>query len=89
MTQNNERWTAPTGRPPVPSPQQEARADALFHGLAPAIGVDAAMRLTGRLVRLQALIREAEESASRFTANPSLQVRSLGRIDNLLEERAR
>jgi hypothetical protein len=75
--------------PSVPSPQREDRANALFHSLAPVVGVDAARRLTDRLGRLQALVREAEDDAIRLTANHCLQVESLGRIDPLLEERAR
>ncbi len=59
-------------------------SQSVFHAMAPAIGVDAAMRLTDRLVRLQALL---EEEAIRLTA--SLQVQSSGRIDNHLQERAR
>jgi len=59
MTQNNERWTAPTGCPPVPSPQQEDRANALFHDLGRVMGVDAARLLTERLARLSALLDDS------------------------------
>ncbi len=63
MPQNNERWTSPTGCPPVPSAQQKARANALFHDLAPAVGVDAARLLTVRLARLQRRIDTLLERA--------------------------
>lgn len=59
MSLNNERWSAPTDRPPVPSPQQEDRANALFHALAPAIGVDDARLLTDRLAHLSALLDDS------------------------------
>jgi len=84
---SNERWTAPTGCPPVPTPQQEDRAIALFHALAAVMEVENARLLINRLLHLQSAVREAEESAIRFSA--SRQVQSLGRIDNLLQERAR
>jgi len=60
---NGEGAARPDG-PSAPSPQQEDRANALFHGLAPAVGVGAARLLTRRLVRLEAQV----ESLDRISA---------------------
>lgn len=60
--------------PSVPKSLQKARANELFHSLAPAIGVVDARRLTERLARLQVLLREAEDDAMRLLGDSSRQV---------------
>lgn len=57
--------------PSVPKSLQKARANELFHSLAPAID---ARRLTERLARLQVLLREAEDDAMRLLGDSSRQV---------------